>query len=102
MPALQFIHTQVYRYCFGKPADGLEKSVEGNDECELQIAFNQAQSHDIAVLSPFNMIDMLTLNNPPLTQHISVPKDLSQLSCEAFSAGIVEGVLDGLEMVRIR
>lgn len=45
-------------------------------------------------------IDMLTLNNPPLTQHISIPRDLSQLSCEAFSAGIVEGVLDGLDMVR--
>ena len=43
---------------------------------------------------------MLTLNNPPLTQHISIPRDLSQLSCEAFSAGIVEGVLDGLDMVR--
>jgi hypothetical protein len=44
---------------------------------------------------------MLTLNNPPLTQHISVPRDLSQLSCEAFSAGVVEGVLDGLDMVRL-
>jgi hypothetical protein len=45
--------------------------------------------------------DMLTLNNPPLTQHISIPKDLSQLSCEAFSAGIVEGVLEGLDMVSL-
>lgn len=44
-------------------------------------------------------IDMLTLNTPPLTQFISVPRDLSQLSCEAFSAGLVEGVLDGLELV---
>ena len=44
---------------------------------------------------------MLTLNNPPLTQHISIPKDLSQLSCEAFSAGIVEGVLEGLDMVSL-
>jgi hypothetical protein len=45
--------------------------------------------------------DMLTLNQPPLTQHISIPKDLSQLSCEAFTAGIVEGVLDGLDVVRV-
>jgi hypothetical protein len=45
------------------------------------------------------LIDMLSLNNPPLTQHISVPRDLSQLSCEAYSAGIVEGVLEGLDMV---
>ena len=44
--------------------------------------------------------DMLTLNQPPLTQHISIPKDMSQLSCEAFTAGIVEGVLDGLDVVR--
>jgi hypothetical protein len=43
--------------------------------------------------------DMLTLNSPPLTQHISIPRDLSQLSCEAFTAGIVEGVLDGLDVV---
>jgi hypothetical protein len=34
IPILQFIHTQVYKYCFGKPADGLERSVEGEDECE--------------------------------------------------------------------
>ena len=44
-------------------------------------------------------LDMLTLNQPPLTQHISIPKDMSQLSCEAFTAGIVEGVLDGLDVV---
>lgn len=42
---------------------------------------------------------MLSLNQPPLTQHISVPKDLSQLSVEAFTAGIIEGVLDGLNVV---
>lgn len=42
---------------------------------------------------------MLTLNQPPLTQHVSVPKDMSQLSVEAFTAGLVEGVLDGLNLV---
>jgi hypothetical protein len=46
------------------------------------------------------MVDMLTLNQPPLTQHISIPKDMSQLSVEAFTAGIVEGVLDALDVVR--
>ncbi|WVQ71526.1 hypothetical protein IAR50_001065 [Cryptococcus sp. DSM 104548] len=74
IPILQFIHTQVYRYCFGKSADGLERSVEEENEY------------------------MITLNQPPLTQFISVPKDMSQLSCEAFTAGVVEGVLDGLEV----
>jgi hypothetical protein len=42
---------------------------------------------------------MLTLNQPPLTQHISIPKDMSQLSVEAFTAGLVEGVMDGLDLV---
>lgn len=43
---------------------------------------------------------MISLNVPPLTQHITVPKDMSSLSCEAFTAGLVEGVLDGLDFVR--
>jgi hypothetical protein len=43
---------------------------------------------------------MLTLNQPPLTQHISIPKDMSQLSVEAYTAGLVEGVMDGLGLVR--
>jgi len=37
IPALQFVHTQVYKYIFGKPADGLERSVEGEDECESSL-----------------------------------------------------------------
>jgi len=44
---------------------------------------------------------MLTLNQPPLTQHISIPKDMAQLSVEAYTAGIVEGVMDGLGLVRL-
>lgn len=35
IPILQFVHTQVYKYAFGRPADGLERSVEGEDECEF-------------------------------------------------------------------
>lgn len=89
IPILQFVHTQVYKYAFGRPADGLERSVEGEDECG---------SHDTA---PILTADMITMNQPPLTQHISIPKDMSQLSCEAFTAGIVEGVLDGLDVVSV-
>lgn len=33
IPTLQFIHTQVYRAAFGRPADSLEKSFGGEDEC---------------------------------------------------------------------
>ncbi|KAK6902831.1 hypothetical protein I203_108091 [Kwoniella mangroviensis CBS 8507] len=74
IPILQFVHTQIYKYVFGKPADGLERSSEAEDEY------------------------MLLLNESPLSQFISVPKDMSDLSCESFTAGLVEGVLDGLEV----
>lgn len=42
---------------------------------------------------------MIIDNDPPITRHISVPRDMSQLSCSALTAGIVEAVLDGLEFV---
>jgi len=72
LPALMSIHTQLWRAVFGKPADAIEKSVQNDDE--------------------YMIID----NDPPITRHISVPRDLSQLSCSALTAGIVEAVLDGL------
>lgn len=43
--------------------------------------------------------DMIIDNDPPITRHISVPRDMSQLSCSSFSAGVVEAVLDGLGFV---
>ncbi|KAJ7235971.1 NO signaling/Golgi transport ligand-binding domain-containing protein [Mycena rebaudengoi] len=72
LPALMSIHTQVWRAVFGKPADAIEKSVENADE--------------------YMIID----NDPLIERYISVPKDMSQLSCSSFTAGIVEAVLDGL------
>src|SRR5258706_10678238 len=42
---------------------------------------------------------MIIQSPPPLPRHISVPRDMSQLSCSALTAGIVEAVLDGLEFV---
>lgn len=44
--------------------------------------------------------DMIIDNDPPLTRNVSVPKDMSQLSCSSFTAGVVEAVLDGLGFVR--
>jgi len=44
--------------------------------------------------------DMIVDNDPPITRNISVPRDMSQLSCSSFTAGIVEAVLDGLGFVR--
>ncbi|KAI5120233.1 hypothetical protein M0805_000047 [Coniferiporia weirii] len=72
LPALMSIHTQVWRAVFAKPADAIEKSVEHDDE--------------------YMIID----NDPPITRYISVPRDMSQLSCSSLTAGIVEAVLDGL------
>jgi hypothetical protein len=66
------IHTQVWRAVFGKPADAIEKSVSNDDE--------------------YMIID----NDPSIERYISVPRDMSQLSCSSFTAGIVEAVLDGL------
>jgi hypothetical protein len=43
---------------------------------------------------------MIIDNDPLIERHISVPKDMNQLSCSSFTAGIVEAVLDGLGFVR--
>ncbi|KAI8991997.1 NO signaling/Golgi transport ligand-binding domain-containing protein [Mycotypha africana] len=70
---LYFIHSTVWKALFNKSADSLEKSTENEDEY------------------------MISDNDPLLTRYISVPKELSQLNCNAFVAGIVEAVLDGCQ-----
>lgn len=70
---LQFIHTTIWKTIFGKSADALERSQENTDE--------------------YMIID----HAPLITQFISVPRDMSQLSCSAISAGIIEAVLDGYQ-----
>ncbi|KAH7104181.1 TRAPP I complex [Auriculariales sp. MPI-PUGE-AT-0066] len=72
VPALMLIHTQFWRAAFGRPADAIEKSIEKADE--------------------YMIID----NDPAITRHISVPKDMGALNCSAITAGMVEAVLDGL------
>lgn len=37
---------------------------------------------------------MITDNNPLVNEHVSVPKEMSQLNPAAFVAGILEGVCD--------
>ncbi|KZT00407.1 TRAPP complex subunit trs31 [Laetiporus sulphureus 93-53] len=69
LPTLMSIHTQFWCAIFGKPADAIEKSVENADEY------------------------MIINNDPPITRNISVPHDMSQLSCSSFAAGVVEAVL---------
>ena len=41
---------------------------------------------------------MIVDNEPLVNQYISVPKEMSQLNCAAFVAGIVEGVACGLQL----
>ena len=54
-------------------------------------------SYHRLTLSP--KTDMIIDNDPVITRSISVPRDMSQLSCSSFTAGIVEAVLDGLGFV---
>ncbi|KAE8260100.1 hypothetical protein A4X13_0g549 [Tilletia indica] len=72
LPVLLWIHTNFWKAAFGKAADSLEKSTEHSDEY------------------------MISTNLPFFTRSISIPKDMSQLSVEAYTAGMVEAVLDGL------
>ncbi|CAG8455705.1 4884_t:CDS:2 [Funneliformis caledonium] len=68
---LYFIHTTVWKTLFGKQADTLEKSTENENEY------------------------MISDNDPLISKYISVPKELSELNCNSFLAGIVEAILDG-------
>lgn len=40
---------------------------------------------------------MIHDNEPLVNQYISVPREMSQLNCAAFVAGVVEGVCDGAD-----
>ncbi|ORY95680.1 NO signaling/Golgi transport ligand-binding domain-containing protein [Syncephalastrum racemosum] len=70
---LYFIHSVVWKSLFGKQADSLEKSTEHEDEY------------------------MISDNEPILTRYISLTRELSQLNCNSFIAGIVEAILDGCQ-----
>ncbi|PWN37885.1 TRAPP I complex, partial [Meira miltonrushii] len=72
LPVLLWLHTQLWKALFGKPADSLERSTEKEDEY------------------------MISTNTPLFAKSMSVPKEMSQLSVEAFTAGIIEAALDGL------
>ncbi|KAJ3120644.1 TRAPP subunit trs31 [Nowakowskiella sp. JEL0407] len=73
LQTLYFIHSNLWKYLFGKQADSLEKSTENEDEY------------------------MISDNEPNITKYISIPKEFSSLNCGAFIAGIVEAVLDGCQ-----
>lgn len=70
---LQFITTVLWRHLFSRSVDGLEKSSNPDTPEEYMIYDNE----------------------PLVNQYISVPKEMNQLNCAAFVAGIVEGACDG-------
>ncbi|KOS17193.1 Trafficking protein particle complex subunit 5 [Escovopsis weberi] len=72
---LHFIKQNVWQHLFGRQADRLEKSTDADKPDEYMI------------------ID----NEPLVNQYISVPREMSQLNCAAFVAGVVEGVCDGAD-----
>ena len=83
LKTLLWVHTTLWKVLFGFPADNLERSTESDrfDECAY-----------CATLTA----DMITTNTPLFSRGMSVPKEMEQLSVEAYTAGIVEGALEGL------
>ncbi|KAL2865197.1 trafficking protein particle complex subunit 5 [Aspergillus lucknowensis] len=73
LPLLHLIHGPLWRLLFNRPADALEHSVSPDTPNEY----------------------MITDNDPLVNTYISVPKEMNQLNCAAFVAGIIEGVCDG-------
>lgn len=78
LPILTYVHSTLYRYLFGRPADSLERSTGNDDEY------------------------MIGDDDMVITRAIQVPKEMSDLSCGALVAGIVEAVLDGAGFVSCR
>ncbi|RKP34867.1 NO signaling/Golgi transport ligand-binding domain-containing protein [Dimargaris cristalligena] len=70
---LYFIHNVIWKALFGKQANALEKSTDNEDEY------------------------MLYDNEPIVSRFVSVPRELSQFNCNAYVAGIIEGVLHGCQ-----
>lgn len=67
---LQFIHGTLWRSLFNRNADALEQSNTKKNEY------------------------MIVDNEPIINTFISIPKEMSQLNCAAFVAGIIEGMCD--------
>ncbi|WFC98735.1 Trafficking protein particle complex subunit 31 [Malassezia yamatoensis] len=74
LPTLIWVYTAFWKTIFGAQADSLERSTESERSDEY----------------------MISMNHPLFSRGISIPKEISQLSVEAFVAGIVEGALDAL------
>ncbi|KAK5115800.1 hypothetical protein LTR85_009394 [Meristemomyces frigidus] len=67
---LQFVHGTLWRGLFGRQADALEQSTTKKNEY------------------------MIVDNEPVVNTYVTIPREMSQLNCAAFVAGVVEGVCD--------
>ncbi|KAJ9158273.1 Trafficking protein particle complex subunit [Coniochaeta hoffmannii] len=70
---LHLIKINLWTHLFGRQADRLEKSSNPDTPDEYMIVDNE----------------------PLVNAYISVPREMSQLNCAAYVAGIIEGVCDG-------
>lgn len=70
---LHLIKIQLWTHLFGRQADRLERSSNPETPDEYMI------------------ID----NEPLVNAYVSVPREMSQLNCAAYVAGMIEGVCDG-------
>ena len=66
---LHYINTQVWKTLFGKPADGLEQSIEDDDEYRL-------------------------LDKTPVTNKFTSTGKGCSVNCSSYIAGIIEGILN--------
>lgn len=68
--ALNMVQVSVWKFLFNKQADSLKKVSDSENEYYIEEA------------------------SPIVNKYISVPRDYGDLNCAAFSAGIINGVLD--------
>ncbi|RHY28654.1 hypothetical protein DYB32_006273 [Aphanomyces invadans] len=89
---LQFVVSVCWKTLFGKPADALERSTEKENEC----------MRTFRSVNLIETIDMIHENAPLTNKYISVPTDMGQLNCAAYTAGVLRGILDSGGFVRLQ
>lgn len=70
---LHFINNVMWKQLFGKPADGLEQSIEDEDEYRI-------------------------LDKSPVTNKFTSMGKTTNVNCASYIAGIIEGVLSSAKM----
>ena len=98
LKALVFLQTTLWRYLLGRDAQDLEQSNAVAPLCLYQCVLSVPHCCVLILISlPPQADDEYMLSDYDLfvNQFISVPKDMGQLNCAAFIAGILKGALHG-------